>query len=150
MLTVDDGECVDVHQQCVCMSLGEHQRCVCMSLGDRVAIEPGVPCRRCEFCKTGRYNLCPDVEFLATPPFHGDLSRYHVHAADFCYKLVNGLLIFLLYVMYSKCRLLIILMSVTLLGVLSSCCGYCKSSVCLYDECRLGHQSSHQANQLGL
>ena len=54
--------------------------------GDRVAVEPGVPCRVCEFCKTGRYNLCADVEFLATPPYNGDLARFHVHAADFCYR----------------------------------------------------------------
>ncbi|CAF0787014.1 unnamed protein product [Adineta steineri] len=55
--------------------------------GDRVTIEPGVPCRRCDFCKTGRYNLCPDVVFLATPPVHGSIARYHTHAADFCFKL---------------------------------------------------------------
>ncbi|KAK2167480.1 hypothetical protein LSH36_27g06046 [Paralvinella palmiformis] len=58
-----------------------------LAIGDRVALEPGVPCRMCEFCKKGRYNLCPEIQFLATPPVHGDLSRYHVHAADFCYKL---------------------------------------------------------------
>lgn len=55
--------------------------------GDRVAIEPGVPCRTCDFCKTGRYNLCPDVIFLATPPVHGSIAKYHTHAADFCFKL---------------------------------------------------------------
>jgi L-iditol 2-dehydrogenase len=55
--------------------------------GDRVTIEPGVPCRRCDHCKTGRYNLCADVIFLATPPVHGSLARYHTHAADFCFKL---------------------------------------------------------------
>jgi L-iditol 2-dehydrogenase len=54
--------------------------------GDRVTIEPGVPCRRCDFCRTGRYNLCPDVVFLATPPVHGSIARYHTHAADFCFK----------------------------------------------------------------
>lgn len=56
-------------------------------VGDRVAIEPGVPCRLCEFCKGGRYNLCPGMEFCATPPFDGNLRRYYAHAADFCYKL---------------------------------------------------------------
>lgn len=55
--------------------------------GDRVAIEPGVPCRFCDFCKGGRYNLCPDVFFCATPPHHGTLTRFYTHAADFCYKL---------------------------------------------------------------
>jgi len=55
--------------------------------GDRVTIEPGVPCRRCDFCKAGRYNLCVDIVFLATPPVHGSIARYHTHAADFCFKL---------------------------------------------------------------
>jgi len=32
-----------------------------LKVGQRVAVEPGVPCRKCEFCRTGKYNLCPDV-----------------------------------------------------------------------------------------
>lgn len=55
--------------------------------GDRVAIEPGVPCRMCDYCKKGTYNLCPDVIFCATPPVHGNLCRYYKHAEDFCFKL---------------------------------------------------------------
>ena len=55
-------------------------------LGDRVAIEPGAGCRQCSFCKEGRYNLCPDMKFAATPPIDGSLCRYYVHAADFCFK----------------------------------------------------------------
>lgn len=55
--------------------------------GDRIAIEPGVPCRQCATCKSGRYNLCADVRFLATPPIDGSLARYFIHAADFCYPL---------------------------------------------------------------
>uniref|UniRef100_A0A1I8F1Z9 Sorbitol dehydrogenase n=1 Tax=Macrostomum lignano TaxID=282301 RepID=A0A1I8F1Z9_9PLAT len=55
--------------------------------GDRVAVEPGIPCRFCDLCKSGRYNLCPDVKFLATPPVDGSLSGWHVHDADFCFRL---------------------------------------------------------------
>lgn len=55
--------------------------------GDRVALEPGVPCRRCEHCKTGRYNLCPDVRFFATPPVDGSLCDYVVVPADFAYAI---------------------------------------------------------------
>ncbi|CAL4097195.1 unnamed protein product [Meganyctiphanes norvegica] len=55
--------------------------------GDRVAIEPGVPCRMCSHCKTGRYNVCPDVQFCATPPVNGTLTKFYVHPADFCFKL---------------------------------------------------------------
>lgn len=55
--------------------------------GQRVSLEPGVPCRHCLACKTGRYNLCAAVVFFATPPVDGSLVRYLTHAADFCYAL---------------------------------------------------------------
>ncbi|KFM78707.1 Sorbitol dehydrogenase, partial [Stegodyphus mimosarum] len=58
--------------------------------GDRVCIEPGVPCRMCEFCKGGRYNLCEGVKFNATPPVDGSLCRYYCHPADFCFKLPDN------------------------------------------------------------
>ena len=43
--------------------------------GDRVAIEPGTPCRNCVECLAGRYHLCPDFVFLATPPYDGALMQ---------------------------------------------------------------------------
>jgi len=55
--------------------------------GDRVVIEPGRTCGRCEFCKSGRYNLCPDVIFLGTPPVHGAFCEYVAWPADFLFKL---------------------------------------------------------------
>jgi len=55
--------------------------------GDKVAMEPGVPCRRCLQCKAGKYNLCPDMAFAATPPVDGTLAKYYVLPEDFCYKL---------------------------------------------------------------
>jgi len=58
-----------------------------LKAGDRVTMEPGVPCRMCVHCKTGHYNLCPDVIFMATPPYDGSLSNYIIHPADFCFKL---------------------------------------------------------------
>jgi len=62
-----------------------------VAIGDRVAIEPGIPCRRCHFCKSGRYNLCPDVVFLATPPIDGAFSEYVASASDFVYKLPESM-----------------------------------------------------------
>ena len=44
-------------------------------VGDRVAIEPGTPCRNCHECMAGRYHLCPDLVFLATPPYDGALME---------------------------------------------------------------------------
>lgn len=58
-----------------------------LAVGDRVAIEPGFPCRRCEACLSGKYNLCDDVVFAASPPHHGTLTGFFVAADDFCYKL---------------------------------------------------------------
>jgi D-xylulose reductase len=55
--------------------------------GDRVAMEPGIPCRHCHRCKEGKYNLCPDMAFAATPPYDGTLAKYYVLPEDFCYKL---------------------------------------------------------------
>jgi len=56
-------------------------------VGDRVALEPGTTCGVCELCRTGRYNLCPDVIFFATPPIDGVFQEYVAHHADYCFKL---------------------------------------------------------------
>jgi L-iditol 2-dehydrogenase len=53
--------------------------------GQRVSIEPGVPCRHCRQCLAGRYNLCPDVRFFATPPYDGAFSQYLVMPAEFVF-----------------------------------------------------------------
>ncbi|KAM5540451.1 hypothetical protein V8D89_005909 [Ganoderma adspersum] len=59
--------------------------------GDRVAMEPGATCRKCDDCKRGRYELCPDMVFAATPPYDGTLARYYPIPADLCYKLPDNL-----------------------------------------------------------
>ncbi|MDV3126285.1 NAD(P)-dependent alcohol dehydrogenase [Mycobacterium sp. 21AC1] len=45
-------------------------------VGQRVAVEPQHACRRCAQCKAGRYNLCPEMKFYATPPIDGAFCRY--------------------------------------------------------------------------
>ncbi|MDQ4086178.1 MAG: alcohol dehydrogenase catalytic domain-containing protein, partial [Actinomycetota bacterium] len=59
-------------------------------VGERVAIEPGVPCRRCRYCRAGRYNLCPDVRFFATPPVDGAFCEYVVIADDFAHPVPDS------------------------------------------------------------
>lgn len=59
--------------------------------GDRVAIEPGRPCRRCEHCRGGAYHLCPDMIFAALPPTDGTLSKYYANAGDFCYRIPDAM-----------------------------------------------------------
>lgn len=62
-----------------------------VKVGDRVAMEPGIPCRRCPRCKEGNYNLCVDMAFAATPPIDGTLTKYYALPEDFCYKLPESM-----------------------------------------------------------
>lgn len=61
-----------------------------LKVGDRVALEPGKTCGHCEFCKTGNYNLCPNVVFFATPPVDGVFQEYVAHEAGLCFKLPDN------------------------------------------------------------
>ncbi len=54
-------------------------------LGQVVALEPGIPCGQCIFCHTGRYNLCPSVSFLATPPVDGAMQQVLMYPTSFVY-----------------------------------------------------------------
>jgi L-iditol 2-dehydrogenase len=60
-------------------------------VGQRVSLEPGVPCRHCVQCRAGRYNLCPDVVFFATPPVDGAFAEYVTIAEDFAYAVPDQL-----------------------------------------------------------
>lgn len=60
-------------------------------VGQVVALEPGVPCRRCGQCLAGRYNLCPDVVFFATPPVDGSIAGLVAIDADFAHPAPKGL-----------------------------------------------------------
>lgn len=70
------------------VSVGE--KCKELEVGDRVALEPGITCGQCEFCKSGRYNLCPDVQFLATPPVQGCYMDYIAFPENMCFKLPDN------------------------------------------------------------
>lgn len=61
-----------------------------LKVGDRVAMEPGKTCGECEFCKSGKYNLCEDVVFFATPPVDGVFQEYVAHEASLCFKLPDN------------------------------------------------------------
>jgi len=56
-------------------------------VGERVAIEPGIPDVVCEQCRSGRYNLCPNVRFFGTPPIDGAFTNYVTIPENFAYKL---------------------------------------------------------------
>jgi L-iditol 2-dehydrogenase len=60
-------------------------------IGELVALEPGVPCGRCDQCRRGAYNLCPHVSFFATPPVDGSISQFVTIDAAFAHPVPAGL-----------------------------------------------------------
>lgn len=62
-----------------------------LHVGDQVCMEPGFTCGHCCFCKTGKYNLCEKIEFMATPPFDGALVEYVAYPASWTFKLPSNM-----------------------------------------------------------
>src|SRR5215213_8876638 len=56
-------------------------------VGQRVSIEPGVPDLYCPQCLAGRYNLCPNMRFFATPPIDGAFAEYVVVHSAFAHPI---------------------------------------------------------------
>ncbi|CAK9161004.1 unnamed protein product [Ilex paraguariensis] len=61
-----------------------------LAVGDRVALEPGVSCQRCDLCRDGRYNLCREMKFFGSPPTNGSLANQVVHPSSLCFKLPDN------------------------------------------------------------
>ena len=60
--------------------------------GDKVLIEPGVPDDSCEYCREGRSNICPGVDFMATQPnYKGALCQYMTHPEEWTYHVPEGM-----------------------------------------------------------
>ena len=56
-----------------------------LAVGQRVAIEAGIMCRECDYCKKGRYNLCKEMRFASSaktfPHLDGTLQEHMNHPA---------------------------------------------------------------------
>lgn len=72
-------------------ALGPGVRSRSLEPGQRVSLEPGVPCFTCAQCRAGRYNLCPDMRFFATPPIDGAFCEYVVLHESFVYPVPDTL-----------------------------------------------------------
>ncbi len=55
-----------------------------VKVGDRVSVEPSLTCGHCEFCLTGRHNLCAVSRFMGGPQAAGFLQDYRVVPAHNC------------------------------------------------------------------
>ena len=61
-----------------------------LEIGQLVAVEPAIPCGKCESCLHGHPNLCPHVRFCGTPPIDGVFAEYAVMPAENCFPLPEG------------------------------------------------------------
>lgn len=60
-------------------------------IGSRVAVEPQRACGKCLQCINGRYNLCPTIEFYATPPIDGAFCEYVKIQSNFAYDIPSNI-----------------------------------------------------------
>jgi len=62
-----------------------------LSKGQLVAVDPAQPCHRCEWCRKGHHNLCPNVVFIGAPPYHGALTARLSVPVDALFALPDGM-----------------------------------------------------------
>ncbi|RKY87742.1 NAD(P)-dependent alcohol dehydrogenase [candidate division KSB1 bacterium] len=55
--------------------------------GMRVAVDPAIPCGKCEFCIEGNTNLCPEIRFCGTPPTDGALREFVAYPENLVFPL---------------------------------------------------------------
>ena len=53
-----------------------HEFAAVTEAGERVAVDPAVPCRKCELCEHGHPNLCPNIIFAGHGETDGALREY--------------------------------------------------------------------------
>ncbi len=63
------------HEVCAVVDGGDTP----LPAGTRVAVEPAIPCMRCEWCVRGDHNLCPNHTFLGLPGWPGAMRERLVH-----------------------------------------------------------------------
>ncbi len=55
-----------------------------LKVGDRVALEPNMPCWKCEMCRKGFYHLCPNTDHIGCNS-HGGFAEYvRIHELNCC------------------------------------------------------------------
>ncbi len=60
--------------------------------GDRVAIDPALPCWKCDQCLAGRHHTCRNLKFLGNPgQAEGALAEFIVIPESSCYRIPENL-----------------------------------------------------------
>lgn len=61
------------------------------SAGDRAALEPAIYCYHCEFCLSGRHNVCSNIRFLSMPDDPGFFREFVTLPVENLLRLPPGL-----------------------------------------------------------
>jgi len=65
---------------------------ISLRVGDRVAIDPAMPCYRCDQCMAGRYHTCRNLRFLGCPgQAEGCLSEYIIMPETSCFVIPDNM-----------------------------------------------------------
>lgn len=59
--------------------------------GERVAVDPAIPCGTCEVCRTGWFNLCPNIVFAGHGTTDGGLREYLTWPGEMLHPLPDGM-----------------------------------------------------------
>jgi len=59
--------------------------------GQRVAVDPAIPCRNCEYCRRGHPNLCPEVAFAGFDGQDGALREWLAWDVNLIHPLPDSL-----------------------------------------------------------
>ncbi|HVU13327.1 MAG TPA: alcohol dehydrogenase catalytic domain-containing protein [Phototrophicaceae bacterium] len=62
-----------------------------LKVGQRVAVDPAVPCGRCEMCEAGHPNLCRRLHFCGLYPDDGALQEQMIVAAHSCFPVPDSI-----------------------------------------------------------
>jgi 2-desacetyl-2-hydroxyethyl bacteriochlorophyllide A dehydrogenase len=66
-----------------------------LSLGEEVAVDPSMPCGVCAHCRSGRYNLCPDMRYFGSascdPHLDGSMAQFVSVPVGNCHRLPPGI-----------------------------------------------------------
>lgn len=72
------------------MVLG-HEFAAVTENGERVAVDPAIPCGKCEFCHRGHPNLCPNVRFAGHGAVDGAMREYMTWDKEYLFPLPDAL-----------------------------------------------------------
>jgi L-idonate 5-dehydrogenase len=64
-------------------------------IGARVTVDPSMPCGRCSYCRSGRYNLCEDMRFFGSascdPHVNGGFAEFVSAPVANCFRIPDSI-----------------------------------------------------------